>query len=538
MNGNPTAALRLGRIITGSPPVIDPTHSSFGADHTGVTNATGAIQAAIDAIHASGRPGKVLCAPGQYLVQGLLLRSGVTIDGQGSTFVMADPDAVSASVIDTHVQETTGAISAASEEMTLASLEGVEVGSPLAVRAAGGPSAVQVTTMSDSIADDATSIPLTSSTGWGGASTAGHCWIGDECISFSGVSGGSLQGVQRGLFGTTASAHTSGASIALARRLYATVTEIDGSTVTLDTTAVRGVTTAEVSIGVLRAGVKDLRIDGRKSDPVPSAINPVGITFRLARFSTIRDVAVEKCGFTGIRVMNGTRHCSIRDFRLWDNGAPANNVGFQLILFRGCVGNVATGGIIVGAGRDSVFLDDRTATATEWDAPCEGNIVALNACEDINLNGNYGLGVAGGLSNVLALNTLAGMNSPIGAISDQGIAPQPSRGNVWVGNAARNTNRTAVLTASTTLVQRNVIAANAMEGVTLDVSGNAALIAQSYFGNTNNLGFSDETTGLGSPEGVLSKRPGALYRDRTNGAVYVKVSGTGNTGWQQLALVP
>lgn len=37
--------------------------------------------------------------------------------------------------------------------------------------------------------------------------------------------------------------------------------------------------------------------------------------------------------------------------------------------------------------------------------------------------------------------------------------------------------------------------------------------------------------GAGSPEGSVTSTPGDLYRDTTNGVLYVKASGSGNTGW-------
>ena len=38
--------------------------------------------------------------------------------------------------------------------------------------------------------------------------------------------------------------------------------------------------------------------------------------------------------------------------------------------------------------------------------------------------------------------------------------------------------------------------------------------------------------GSGSPEGVVTDSPGSLHFDRTNGEVYIKNTGTGNTGWK------
>lgn len=47
-------------------------------------------------------------------------------------------------------------------------------------------------------------------------------------------------------------------------------------------------------------------------------------------------------------------------------------------------------------------------------------------------------------------------------------------------------------------------------------------------GTTNSIGIFH---GSGSPEGVLSKSPGSIYSDWANGLVYIKNTGTGNTGW-------
>ena len=40
-------------------------------------------------------------------------------------------------------------------------------------------------------------------------------------------------------------------------------------------------------------------------------------------------------------------------------------------------------------------------------------------------------------------------------------------------------------------------------------------------------------SGSGSPEGVVTGAVGLFYTDFTNGAFYIKLSGTGNTGWQK-----
>lgn len=55
-----------------------------------------------------------------------------------------------------------------------------------------------------------------------------------------------------------------------------------------------------------------------------------------------------------------------------------------------------------------------------------------------------------------------------------------------------------------------------------------------FLGGANTLGASPVKVGAGSPEGVLVAKVGTLYLRTDGGALttlYVKESGTGNTGW-------
>lgn len=49
--------------------------------------------------------------------------------------------------------------------------------------------------------------------------------------------------------------------------------------------------------------------------------------------------------------------------------------------------------------------------------------------------------------------------------------------------------------------------------------------------------FTDSTFAInsaGNPEGVWAAPPGSIAMDSSNGALYLKVSGTGNTGWEEI----
>lgn len=48
------------------------------------------------------------------------------------------------------------------------------------------------------------------------------------------------------------------------------------------------------------------------------------------------------------------------------------------------------------------------------------------------------------------------------------------------------------------------------------------------------IGGATDRDGAGSPEGVVAATPGSLFRDTTNGLLYVKSTGTANTGWTAL----
>lgn len=62
------------------------------------------------------------------------------------------------------------------------------------------------------------------------------------------------------------------------------------------------------------------------------------------------------------------------------------------------------------------------------------------------------------------------------------------------------------------------------------VNGVESVIAQ--LGTTVN--GTGGLTGSGSPEGVVTAEPGAVYLDTTNNSLWIKRTGSGNTGWIQL----
>jgi len=78
----------------------------------------------------------------------------------------------------------------------------------------GTTSGALTTTLSAPINDSVTTIPLTSATGF--PATGGTILVGNELITFTGVSGNDLTGATRGTSGTTASTHGGGVTVQLA----------------------------------------------------------------------------------------------------------------------------------------------------------------------------------------------------------------------------------------------------------------------------------------------------------------------------------
>ncbi len=78
------------------------------------------------------------------------------------------------------------------------------------------------------------------------------------------------------------------------------------------------------------------------------------------------------------------------------------------------------------------------------------------------------------------------------------------------------------------------IADGAITGAKIVQSGTLDIGATSIT-TTGNVTAALLKSGAGSPEGVTTAGVGAIYRDTTNGLIYVKRSGSGNTGWRALA---
>ena len=71
--------------------------------------------------------------------------------------------------------------------------------------------------------------------------------------------------------------------------------------------------------------------------------------------------------------------------------------------------------------------------------------------------------------------------------------------------------------------------------ITAAASAAVIIYGMGQLGGGSSSTSSDIAAISGSPEGVTTASPGALRYDSTNGVLYVKDNGTGNTGWVAIA---
>jgi hypothetical protein len=347
--------------------------NKYGADPAAAwTVNRDAFQAANDAAVAAGG-GRIVAKPGVYLAKGIIQDGDVEFSLPG--VVLKNPDGLLPNVINSRTFTTTGSISAGGQSLTVADASKIKLGTVLAIGRAGGILNTQYTTLSTSI-DAVQTTGITLTTDDGHFPSSGYMLVGTELIQYTGISSAALVGVTRGALGTTAATHAAGDNIGVATNLYAEVTGVSGTTVTINTTAVIGVSNATITIGTLRPAISGLKIDGNRV--IGGAASSVyGVTWELVRWGRIRNLDVINGDMGGLLLTKSTTECDIDSIHFHDVGVfdAASPKGAGLWLFQGNKRNKITKLTATGRGWVGVYVDDRTTTSTEWDAPNYDNRV-------------------------------------------------------------------------------------------------------------------------------------------------------------------
>lgn len=374
-----------------------------------------ALQTANDLAYSNGG-GKVLIPPGTFNVKGVWQDSNVEFIGNGST--IKHPDGVGADIIRSRVHETTGTIGVAANLVTVLNPAGIEEGSVIAIRAAGGIHPSQHTTITSGITStQTTGIVLANRTGF---LNNGFLQIGSEVIQYTGISGNTLTGVTRGVFGTAKAAHSSGKKIGLALRHYAEVKSISGNMVTLKENVSIEVANAEVSTGIINPKITNIKFDGnRLNGGAPSEVHP--LKWELTRFGKVDDVTV-KDGEAGFMMRNGNRDMDIDRPIFIDCSVTEKSFGSGGWLFRANQRCTYRNVTAIGDMWTGIYFDDRTTIGSEWDGE---NIDCVADGLNIKLDRlaiNLGIAVVGSIRSVVRNAKISGPRTAFSCTSNsQGV---------------------------------------------------------------------------------------------------------------------
>lgn len=435
----------LLRIASHSPCATSPSAvvsvRDFGARGDGLANDTRPIQRAIDNVAARGG-GRVVFPAGVYRAMGVQHDSCVELESTGRA-TLVHPDGRSpSSVVEGRVRTTTGALAKNSRVLRVEAGAGMRPGSLVAVQAAAGPSPVQRTTLRTDLAPYVDQIQVATTkglqTGW-----ENYLYVGNEIVSYRGISGNTLLNVRRGRLGTEQAVHKAGTGVAQAQRLYAVVLRVGRDRITLDRRARFSVAGAHVNAGSVGMSVVGLAIDGNRRSTGSPVTNPFPLDYRLARWVTVRGATLRNGDHGGVSFDMGTRDSLIEDNTFSENGDPVHKLGAAVWLFRGATHNVVRDNRISGRTFVGVMVDDRTEHSTEFDADSRENTIEGNTIdipEFGNSAWNAGVVISGSSNTRVVGNLMSNAETGI-MVGQVAQGPRPSqtygnrvRENTFVGN--------------------------------------------------------------------------------------------------------
>lgn len=386
-NGMPTLNNRLNKIEE----KLTVSANDFGAS-PGVSWQVNrdAIQAANDKVFAAGG-GAITLNPGVYNVKGIIFDSHVQLIAPGVT--LRHPDGLGEGIARNRTFETTGTIGVAKNILTVTDATGIEEGTIIAIRGAGGILESQRTKITSAVnSEQATGFVLSEIKGF---LNNGYLQIGTEIIKYTGINGNELTGVTRGLYGTKTTSYDVGTEIGLVSRHYAEVKKVEGNTLTLRENVVLPVANAEVTAGTVGTAVRNIKFDGnRVFGGAPSEVHPLKL--ELTRYAVVEDVTF-KNGEAGLMARNGNRDLRVDRPIFIDCSVAEKSFGAGGWLFRAnqrchyrdvtCIGNMWVG----------IYFDDRTSIGSEWDGVnIDCTLDGFNINMD-RLSVNVGVANVGGL---------------------------------------------------------------------------------------------------------------------------------------------
>jgi len=164
-----------------------------------------------------------------------------------------------------------------------------------------------------------------------------------------------------------------------------------------------------------------------------------------------------------------------------------------------------------------LYLIPASATGSDWSTFTEGDLALYRGSEWVDITPFEGLGFWVNDENIgVVWDGTDWINGVLSGVITTPLAGEA--GAIPFVNGTEDGLETDVTSLS-------------WDGTTLDVGGGIAALHVTLGGVSTAVKW---TSGAGSPEGVVTANIGSLYT-RTNGGasttLYVKESGTGNTGW-------
>ena len=371
---------------------------------------TAAIQAANDKVAAAGG-GRVIFPPGAYQGWGIRQDSNVAFvgrDGAAATSITRAVDDTAVPLIEARTRETYGTIAAGSSTLTVRDATGVVPGALVAIRGAGAPSSSQRITFpmgmsasaSSAVVRDGKGLPL---------SGPNFVLIDNEIVSYKSIKNvlGTLimSGLARGQMGTSATAHGDNAYGWQVARFYAQVVSVSGNTVMIDRPASRSVYDAATTVGAIRPSITGLTLQGYRSSKASAPV----VLYELTNQASITDSVVRNGDQMGVRLSRGSRAALIANDVFEHNGYDAVSAGVW--LFNGASGNTIRNNTF-NEDFAGIVADDRSYTATEWDAAANANRIEDNVIRVARTSGqwdpNIGVLIEASQDNVVARNEITG----------------------------------------------------------------------------------------------------------------------------------
>jgi parallel beta-helix repeat protein len=429
---------------------------SYGALGDGSTDDTAAIQRANDTVAAAGG-GTVLFPAGMYVAANVKQDSNVEFVGIDDATLTHVDGVSNLNIIESRVFKKNGAIPEGSRRLKVSDTRGVLPGAIVGIRGAGGASSVQTSKLASGVTSKSLSLTVTQSADWDKGPS--YLLVDNEVLSYSGISGGTFLNIQRGQLGTRAGSHIKGARISLLSGLYARVVRMGSNWIDLDRVAVQGVQNVNVYVGSINMAVRGLALDGNRV-PNGSTNNPLPLRYEFARWVTIEGNMIYSGDHGAMSLAKGTSDSIVAGNILADNGTTSTTFGSAVWLSRGASDNTIINNDIVGDTNHGIMVDDRSESATEWDAPSDRNLISTNRIDVPRVPLNTGIWITGSQGNVVENNDVSSVERGISVSqSTQGTYPAAVSGTVVRNNRLNGHDTGLYVTGTNNWFERNQITA-------------------------------------------------------------------------------